>query len=193
MLPRQPRTTISSALAMKGRPGWASPWRIERYARNAIVHDGRLDSGVELLTKPFTQAALSEKLRDIIDARSTPARVLIVEDELLIQALAAEYLEDAGLKVDLAASGTDALNKLCLIPGGVDVVIIDIGLPDRTGDTLVREIRSTYPSLPVVIASGHGADNGRRLFQGVSKIAFLNKPYTADELRAAVRELGIRC
>ena len=42
------------------------------YARNAIVHDGRLDPGVELLTKPFTQAALAEKLRDIIDAKSTP-------------------------------------------------------------------------------------------------------------------------
>ena len=45
------------------------------YARNAIVHEGRLDPGVELLTKPFSQAALGEKLRDIIDAKSTPARV----------------------------------------------------------------------------------------------------------------------
>ena len=38
------------------------------YARNAIVHDGRLDPGVELITKPFTQAALAAKLRDILDA-----------------------------------------------------------------------------------------------------------------------------
>ena len=44
------------------------------YARNAIVHDGRLDPGVELLTKPFTQAALAGKLRDIIDAKSDPAQ-----------------------------------------------------------------------------------------------------------------------
>ena len=53
------------------------------YARNAIVHEGQVDPGVELLTKPFTQAALGEKLRDIIDAKSTPARVLLVEDETL--------------------------------------------------------------------------------------------------------------
>ena len=39
------------------------------YARNAIVHDGRLDPGVELITKPFSQAALASKLRDILDAR----------------------------------------------------------------------------------------------------------------------------
>jgi CheY-like chemotaxis protein len=49
------------------------------YARNAIIHDGRLDPGVELLPKPFTQAALATKLRDIIDARSGPARVLVVD------------------------------------------------------------------------------------------------------------------
>ncbi len=47
------------------------------YARNAIVHDGRLDAGVELITKPYTQAALAEKLRDIIDAKREPGRILL--------------------------------------------------------------------------------------------------------------------
>jgi CheY-like chemotaxis protein len=87
------------------------------YARNAIVHDGRLDPGVELTTKPFTQAALSAKLRYIIDARASPPRVLVVEDEVMIQMLAAEYLEELGLKVDVAGSATDAMNKLRLTRG----------------------------------------------------------------------------
>jgi CheY-like chemotaxis protein len=60
------------------------------YARNAIVHDGRLDSGVELITKPFSQAALAGKLRDIIDSARTPGRVLLVEDEALIQMMATD-------------------------------------------------------------------------------------------------------
>jgi CheY-like chemotaxis protein len=38
------------------------------YARNAIVHHGRLDPGVELLTKPFTFAALASKVREVLDA-----------------------------------------------------------------------------------------------------------------------------
>jgi CheY-like chemotaxis protein len=124
------------------------------YASNAIVREGRLDPGVALLPKPFTQAALGEKLRDILDARATPARVLVVEDETLIQLLATEYLEKAGLKVDVAISAAEALSKLQFIPGGVDAVIVDMGLPDRKGADLVREIRSIYPSLPVIIASG---------------------------------------
>jgi CheY-like chemotaxis protein len=163
------------------------------YARNAIVHDGRLDPGVELLTKPFTQAALAEKLRDIIDAKSSPARVLVVEDESLIQMLATEYLEECGIKVDTAGSGTEALNKLRLIPGGVDALVVDMGLPDRKGDALVREVRSIYPTLPIVIASGQGRQELRQTFKDMASIAFVSKPFSSDDLKAAIRSIGIRC
>jgi DNA-binding response OmpR family regulator len=162
------------------------------YARNAIVHDGRLDPGVELLTKPFTQAALGEKLRDILDAKSAPVRVLLVEDEPLIRMIAIEFLEEAGLKVDVAGSANDALNKLRLIPGGVDAVIVDLGLPDRNGGALIPELRSIYPSLPIVIASGQGGADVRKQFKDLSSISFVAKPYTADGLRAALRAIGIR-
>lgn len=37
------------------------------YARNAIVHQGRLDAGVQLITKPFTYAALAARIRDCLD------------------------------------------------------------------------------------------------------------------------------
>jgi PAS domain S-box-containing protein len=157
------------------------------YARNAIVHDGRLDPGVELLT------ALGEKLRDIIDARSTPARVLVVEDETLIQMLATEYLEECGIKVDTAGSAAEALNKLRLVPGGVDALVVDMGLPDRNGDAFVREVRAIYPSLPIVIASGQGRQELRQLFKDMALLTFVSKPYTSEELKAAVRAIGIRC
>jgi CheY-like chemotaxis protein len=163
------------------------------YARNAIVHDGRLDPGVELLTKPFSQAALSEKLRDIIDAKSSPARVLLVEDEVLIQMLAVEYLEQAGIKVDTATSAAEALNKLRLIPGGVDAVILDMGLPDRRGDAFVHEIRSVYPTLPIVIASGRDSKGMKAQFANTPSVVFVGKPYNSEDLRAALCSLGIAC
>jgi CheY-like chemotaxis protein len=40
------------------------------YARNAIIHHGRLDKGVELITKPFTYADLAAKVRDVIDRQA---------------------------------------------------------------------------------------------------------------------------
>ena len=119
------------------------------YARNAIIHDGRLDPGVELITKPFTQAKLAAKLRDIIDAKRLPGRILVVEDEALIRLLATGYLEDAGFTVDGAGSATEAMNKIALTHGGIDAVIIDMGLPDRGGDALVKEVRALHPNLPI--------------------------------------------
>ena len=162
------------------------------YARNAIVHDGRLDPGVELLTKPFTQAALAEKIRDIFDAKRVPGRILLVEDEFLIQMLATEYLEDAGFKVDTAGSATEAMSKLGRIAGGVDAVVVDIGLPDRKGDTLVQEIRAVDPSLPIVLATGQAQSSLRDLFKGEQNVGFVSKPYTASELLRALQNVGLR-
>jgi CheY-like chemotaxis protein len=158
------------------------------YARNAIVHGGRLDPGVELLTKPFTQAALAAKLRDIIDARRSPGRVLVVEDEALVRMLAIDYLQDGGFKVDAAASATEAINKLGLIPGGVDAAVIDIALPDRKGDALVREIRALYPSLPIVVATGHNWEHIRALLSSDKNLVVVEKPYSGRDLLEALQK-----
>jgi DNA-binding response OmpR family regulator len=117
----------------------------------------------------------------------------VVEDESLIQMLATEYLEECGIKVDTAGSGTEALNKLRLIPGGVDALVVDMGLPDRKGDALVREVRSIYPTLPIVIASGQGRQELRQTFKDMASIAFVSKPFSSDDLKAAIRSIGIRC
>ena len=161
------------------------------YARNAIVHDGRLDPGVELITKPYSQAALSTKLRDVIDFGEGPSRILLVEDEPLIQMLAVEYLEAAGLKVETAGTAREALNKLAVISSRFAAIVVDIGLPDQAGDDLIREIRSMHSSLPIIVASGQGAKDVRKLFQDEKQIVFVSKPYLANDLYAALRALRI--
>ncbi|MDP9091006.1 MAG: response regulator, partial [Pseudomonadota bacterium] len=162
------------------------------YARNAIVHDGRLDPGVELIAKPFAQAALASKLRDILDAKRVPGRILLVEDEPLIQVLATEYLEEAGFAVDWAGSALEALNKIGRVPGGVEAAVVDIGLPDRQGDALIRELKALYPTLPIVLATGRDTTEFARILQPLQKIAFVTKPYTAGDLLEALDSLGIR-
>jgi CheY-like chemotaxis protein len=161
------------------------------YARNAIVHDGRLDPGVNLLTKPFSQAALATKLRDILDSRAGAGRILVVEDEMLIQMLAVDMLEGAGFEVDTAGSATEAMNKLGLIPGGVDAVILDVGLPDRRGDMLAREIRAVHSTLPLILATGEDIGTLRRTFRGDALIGFVGKPYDEAKLLASLSNLGI--
>ena len=68
-----------------------------------------------------------------------------------------------------------------------------MGLPDRKGDALVQEVRSIYPTLPIVIASGQGRQALLHLFKDMANLTFVNKLYTSDELKAAIRAIGIRC
>jgi len=160
------------------------------YARNAIVHGGRLDPGVELITKPFTFAALAAKLRDILDAGAEPARILVVEDEVMLQMLATDLLEELGLKVEVAGSATEAMAKLRLASGRISAAIVDVGLPDRRGDALASEMLASYPSMPIVFSTGYEESGLRDRFRQQRQIAFLRKPYTSDQLRAALRDVG---
>jgi PAS domain S-box-containing protein len=161
------------------------------YARNAIVHDGRLDPGVELITKPFSQAALAAKMRNILDAAHESGRILLVEDEVLIQMLATEYLEEAGFTVVTAGSATEALNKIGLMQSGIDAVVLDLGLPDRSGEALFREMKALHPSLPVVLATGQDANALREMLEGERNVAQVTKPYDARGLIGALRAVGI--
>ncbi|CAN5388370.1 hypothetical protein BH10PSE6_BH10PSE6_07370 [soil metagenome] len=159
------------------------------YARNAIVHDGRLDPGIALITKPFTYAALAAKLGDMLDTHDAPPRVLLVEDEILVQMVAAEQLRELGYRVETAGSATEAMNKAKLLAGNIGLAIIDIGLPDRRGDVLVGELRALHPQLPIVIATGYDSAELARRFSGDRRVALMRKPYTQDDLRTVVGRL----
>jgi len=162
------------------------------YAKNAIVHDGRLDPGVHLITKPFTYAALAAKVRDVLDVRSGPPCLLLVEDEPLVRMVVAEALDDLGFKVEEAASATEAINKMRLLQGKVDAAVVDVGLPDRKGDALAAELRAMDGSLPIVIASGYDGDSLRGRFAADPLVAFLDKPYEAHQLAAVLGEFDVK-
>ena len=153
------------------------------------MHDGRLNPGVQLITKPFTYDALAAKLRDLLDAHRPACRVLLVEDEILIQMLAAEQLESAGIEVEVSSTAADALQRLRLMKGEVDVAIIDIGLPDRKGDVLASEMRSLYPGLALLFATGASEGELRRKFRDDDRVAFIGKPYVPEALLDKVRQL----
>ncbi|MGA2043796.1 MAG: response regulator [Roseiarcus sp.] len=161
------------------------------YARDAIVHGGRLDPGVRLVAKPFTFAGIATRLREILDPPAAPARILLVDDEMLIQMLGADYLEELGFASEVAGSAADARTRLAAHGGAFAAVILDVGLPDASGDALVGELRAIYPDLPILIASGHSEAALRDRFKGQRALGFLSKPYSLEQMRAALGALGV--
>ena len=162
------------------------------YARNAIVHGGRLDPGVQLVTKPFDRQTLATRLREALDSVPPACRILLVEDEALVRMVATEMLAEAGLEV--AEAGNVAEARLLLGGGGPPwaAAILDFSLPDGSAEALAGELRARDAGLPLLIASGHSAGDLQPKFAGLQGIAFIGKPYESRALLEALRKLGVR-
>lgn len=116
--------------------------------------------------------------------------ILIVEDEFLVRLGIVDVLEERGVRALEASTAAEALRLLADHPDAV-ATVVDIGLPDRAGDDLAREIRARWPQIPVVIASGHVESRLQDAFAGDSRVRFLGKPYDAPDLIALLKGLGV--
>ena len=171
------------------------------YTENAIVHGGRLDEGIELLSKPYTRDALARKIRHVLRnqqqrnlsrtaaarnagaaALRTPWRVLLVEDDAEIRWCTAALLSDLGHQVTEASNGTEAIQHL--EAQRFDVLVTDLSIPGMPGAELAARALESQPALPIVFASGHDPNETTRAMAGA---VFLRKPYDAEALRAALQ------
>lgn len=118
-------------------------------------------------------------------------RILIVEDEVLVRMFTVDALEDEGFKVEESATATEAIGKLQQ-QSEFAAVIIDVGLPDRSGDELATEMRALRKDLPLLIASGRSERELKERFQLDGKIGIIVKPFTGPMLLHALEKLGIR-
>jgi len=113
-------------------------------------------------------------------------KVLVVDDEDLIRRTAGLLLQRMGYNVLQAANGKEALEVLDREGGRVDVVLLDMVMPEMDGRECFRRIRQAWPGMPVLLSSGftRQVDVEALLQEGLA--GFLHKPWRADELSAAV-------
>jgi DNA-binding response OmpR family regulator len=129
-----------------------------------------------------------------VDSASDTAkqRILIVEDEMLVRMFAVDALEDEGFKVEEAANAAEGLTKLAALGTSLAGAIIDLGLPDRSGDEVATEVRKTHPDLPILIASGRSERELKDRFGGDARMGIVVKPFTATILLDALDRIGVR-
>jgi len=107
------------------------------------------------------------------------ATVLVVEDEVKIRELVRRYLERDGLAVMTTGSGAEALTMLDTQP--VDLIVLDLNLPDVSGESVAAEVRSRS-AIPILMltAKSTEADRIRGLELGADD--YLTKPFSPKEL-----------
>jgi CheY-like chemotaxis protein len=116
---------------------------------------------------------------------STPRRVLAVDDEAALRTMITRMLVTDGHEVTVARSGEEAL--ALLETGEFDVVISDISLgAGISGWDLVAEVRDRWPWVPIILATGWGAQIEPEEAKTRGAAAVLAKPYRMTELRQLV-------
>jgi signal transduction histidine kinase/CheY-like chemotaxis protein len=180
------------------------------YTQNAIVHGGRLDEGVELISKPYRRDELARKIRQLFAARKhgapaaqaqapmqapaaeampvavTPLSILVVEDNPDARAMLSELLLLLGHSVEGAGSAELALEMLA--EREFDVLLTDHSLPGMSGLELARIVAARNTAIKIIFSSGYGAPAATDL---AIKPLFLPKPFTLAALQKVLEEL--RC
>ena len=139
---------------------------------------------------PRAGEAVSDRERDELDApRGNRQKVLIVDDEAPLVALATETLAELGYIPSGFTSSTAALAAFCADPARFDAVITDERMPGMSGSALIREIRKVRPTIPILLVSGYaeGAVMRRALECGADEV--LKKPLSARELATSLARM----
>lgn len=113
--------------------------------------------------------------------------VLVVDDEDDLREVMRRILERRGFTALVASGAADAIELCREHPGGIHVLLTDLGMPGMPGQELARQAQDIRPGLRVVYISGTSRELA--VSQGLidEDAAMLQKPFTADTLTAAVR------
>jgi two-component system, OmpR family, phosphate regulon response regulator OmpR len=113
-------------------------------------------------------------------------RVLMIEDDLRLAGMVASYLADAGYRVEHAAAAAPGLAALAAAPGGFDLVLLDLMLPDADGLDVCRRIRA-ISDVPVVMVTARGDTADRIVGLELGADDYVSKPFEPRELLARIR------
>ena len=111
--------------------------------------------------------------------------VLVVDDETDLLKFIQRRLSRRNMEVQVASSGREALLLLAETP--VDVVVLDVKMPEMNGIETLKEIRKRYSEVEVIMLTGHGSMQSG--IEGISHGAYdyMLKPFSIDDLLERIR------
>jgi PAS domain S-box-containing protein len=115
--------------------------------------------------------------------------ILVVDDEELVTQLAKLILERDGYSVLTADSGVEALKIYRERGHEIELIVLDLTMPKMNGRECYRQLVKLNPTVKVLLSSGYSANGAVKELLEEGAIGFIQKPYRAEELSRAVREM----
>ncbi|MEB3414654.1 response regulator [Alteriqipengyuania sp. WL0013] len=166
----------SNVRAKEGSPAGA------RFTLYFPVHHGAAEA-----PKPDNLAPV--EVEDEASEFTGGGRILLVEDEDMVRAVASRALERQGYEVVLASDGDMGLEAMAENPA-FDLVVTDVVMPGMDGPAMAREIRKQWPDMPVLFMSGY-AEEQLRADIDIADMHFIAKPFSvsaiADKVAAVLK------
>ncbi len=161
-------------------------------------HDGALQltssPGVgSTFTVYFPLPAMADAIdtaQSVVAEIASPANatILLVDDEESLRTIGSALLNAIGFSVMTAANGREALGIYRERGSEIDLVLLDLMMPEMSGIETYHEIRNISRDIPIIICSGYGAESATDITATDDKTSFLNKPYNPAELRRVLNE-----
>jgi signal transduction histidine kinase/CheY-like chemotaxis protein len=179
---------VSSKSAGRGI-GLATVRRIVERHRGAIHVDtmpGRGTTFCVLLPCSARRPADVEEAPAPRPLAPSGATVLVVDDDEAVCEVAREFLSRGGFRVLTAATGAEAVARVRDAGGSIDAVVLDLVLPDLSGEQSFLRLREARPGIAVVLASGYDPEQAAARFSAPGLAGFVRKPYAAEDLVGSV-------
>ncbi|MGA9333731.1 MAG: response regulator [Rudaea sp.] len=119
-----------------------------------------------------------------------PAKILVIDDEPQIRKFLDISLRANGYRVASAADAQSGLNQLAM--HGADLLILDLGLPDRDGYAVLRDLRQ-WSQVPVIVLTVRSGESEKVAVLDAGANDYVTKPFGVQELMARVRALLRAC
>jgi len=122
---------------------------------------------------------------------SSPARrILLIDDEPAVRLVTGRMLTELGHRVVTADSGRRGLELLEQHPEAIDLVVLDLTMPEQSGAQTLDQLRGVRGNVPVVITSGFQAEEASLLLQRPNVVGFLDKPHTMTSLEMVLASIA---
>ena len=112
--------------------------------------------------------------------------ILVVDDDESIRSLLSVMLESEGYRVTEAANAAEALEQAG--DQSFDMMTLDLGLPDKDGLDVLKEVKQSHPDLPIVIISVRNDPATRKTAFERGAAYYISKPFESHEVLEAIEE-----